>query len=242
MIDARKILKNIIEQLDLVFYIDDVEIVLNGLGNLEGYKLYSCDTIHLAEGKNIFWMGKTYTLTEVLTNEYVVISAGSIVAEPYTMTATTSDVFFYSAKLRDTQIERQDDALAQVNDVPFVWIREPLQSEVTDEFQSYEVWTIDMFILDRCLMVGEGLGIGDMWTTDTHHTKIITPLRNLWSNRMKNAIVKNYRYVSDWQNETVRGLPFVQEGQDKALFDDKLSGVNVRIDLHFNIQGCNCNN
>jgi hypothetical protein len=234
LINARKILKDIVENLDTTLYIDSVEVVAGG------YKLFTCDTIHLAVGKVINYNGNDYTLTQVEQNEYVVFETVDVISAPYTKTAITFPLYFYSAKLRDASAERDNKVRVNLVEYPFIWIREPYQNTIQDEFQSYRDFDIDMYLLDDCLMVGEGVGVGDAWETETHHNQVINPLSNLWNNRLKKAIVNNYKYVSDWQGETVRGLAFVEEDVNKSLFEEKLSGVNVRINLHFNIQGCKC--
>ena len=242
MIDARKILKTIIEGLDTKMYISKVEPIYDVTFTLLGYKLYSCDTLALAEGKTFYYAGAYRTITDMVMNEYVYFATGIVIADPYPNSAITPNIFFYSTKLRDGSTERAIKNLSQKHEVPFVWIREPYQNTTQDEFQSYENWSIDMYLLDDCYMVGQGKGVGGAWDTQTHHEQVINPLMNLYKGRLKTAITKNYKYISDWQNETVRGLAFVEEEVNKSLFEEKLSGVNVRIDLHFNIQGCKCVN
>ena len=234
MINARKILKDIIEVLDTTLKISKVEAITGG------YKLYSCDTMNLSVDKVINYNGSDYSISSIEENEYVVMLTTDVIPTPYPLTAITSPLYFYSTKHRDGMLERAKDQRFQNLNLPFVWIREPYENTISDEFQSYRSFIIDMYILDYCQMVGEGKGVGDAWTTETHHDKVITPLANLWTGRLKNAIVKNYKYISDWQNETVRGLAFVEEDVNKALFNEKLSGINVRIELHFNVQGCEC--
>lgn len=239
MINARKILKDIITTIDTTLYINTVEPIIVG-GAIVQYKLYTCDTLYLRKDKSIVWGGDSFVIADVVLNEYVLITATSEIAEPYPMTATTYPLYFYSAKLRDASLERNEKDFIQSREVPFVWIREPYQHSTIDEFQSFREYSLEMYFLDDSLMVGEGVGIGNSWDTETHHKEVIEPMQNLYYNRVKTAFDKNKKFIIDWQNENVRGLPLVQESENKNLFDEKLSGIEVRLDMKFSISGCKC--
>ena len=59
---------------------------------------------------------------------------------------------------------------------------------------------------------------------------------------LKNAIEQLKKYFIDWQNERVRPHSLVgqetEKGSDRNLFEMKLSGVEVRIDLDVSIMNC----
>lgn len=243
MKNFRAIMKEVIETIDTTLYINSVEAVYTG-SVITSYKFYTCDTLHLRAGRTLSVVndGNTilYVIKDVLLNEYVEVTVGAELVEPYPKTATTYPINFFSGKLSDTAMELND---FQNNKTPFFWMREPYESSKDSEFSSNKNYSIVSYLLDDSLMCGESSGGGEYaWTTESHHLNVIDPMENVWNKRVIPRIEQLKKYFIDWQNERVRPHSLVgqetEKGSDRNLFEMKLSGVEVRIDLNVSITNC----
>jgi len=246
MKNFRAIMKEVIETIDTTLYINSVLPIYTGQV-ITSYKFFTCDTLHLRKGRVISVSNGTptpsnisYVIKDVLLNEYVEVTVGAELQIPYPKTATTYAINFFSGKLSDTAMELND---FQTSKTPFFWMREPFESSKESEFSSNKNYSIVSYLLDDSLMCGESpSGAEYAWTTESHHLNVIDPMENVWNKRVIPRIEQLKKYFIDWQNERVRPHSLVgqetEKGSDKNLFEMKLSGVEVRIDLDVSIMNC----
>jgi hypothetical protein len=236
-------MKEVIETIDTTLYINSVLPIYTGQV-ITSYKFFTCDTLHLRAGRVIGVVNNntniSYVIKEVLLNEYVEVTVGTELQIPYPKTATTYAINFFSGKLSDTAMEIND---FQSSKTPFFWMREPYESSKDGEFSSNKNYSIVSYLLDDSLMCGESnSGAEYAWTTESHHLNVIDPMDNVWNKRVIPRIEQLKKYFIDWQNERVRPHSNVgqetEKGSDRSLFEMKLSGVEVRIDLDVSIMNC----
>ena len=245
MKNFRAIMKEVIETIDTTLYINSVVPIYNG-STIIAYRFFTCDTLHLRKGRvlsvqnGVPILTVSFIIKEVVLNEYVDVTVGAELDLPYPKTATTYVINFFSGKLSDTAMELND---FQTIKTPFFWMREPFESSKESEMSSNKNYSIVSYLLDDSLMCGESpSGAEYAWTTESHHLNVIDPMENLWNKRVIPRIEQLKKYFIDWQNERVRPHSLVgqetEKGSDRNLFEMKLSGVEVRIDLDVSIMNC----
>lgn len=204
-----------------------------------------CDTLHMKPGMTVSIGGVDTILEDVEMNESITISNDP----PYDEEATTGTVpalFFFSGKLKDTAEERAGEQQLREQKVPFFWSREPF-SYIGNAIEGDAIGkTVDLvfYILDEALLVGEGDPRDrSTWLTAQHHAKVIEPLENLLEGRLIPYFV-NKNNIFDFEDEySVREhsiLSVDDNSNISVLFNEKLSGVEVRITLPILKEGCRC--
>jgi hypothetical protein len=211
-----------------------------------GYSLRTCDTFFLKVGDEISYMGKSFVLSGVNMNESVFITTNVILQEPYAKTAITRPMYFEKGTLYDATTERSGKDMVTKNKLPFFWVRLPFESiNNYDDFSPIAATpSLELYLLDATKVVGDGNGIGKLWDTEKHYDNAIKPMENYWDMRVIPYIKKNKNIFGELTNGTVRGLVSVgvesNEGYTSTLFDEVLSGIQVRIDIPFKRTACKC--
>lgn len=238
MIRLEAILKSVITNIDYTFYIKSVEAIAGG------YRLHTCDTMHLRKDKDVTINGNGFTISKVGLNQYVEVPNTHVI--PLTLkTFTTYPLNFFNGTLKNTM---QETASIQENGQviePFCWLQEPF----TINYGDYDSYSADadvtLFLLDKCLPVGNGIKWGEAWYTNEHKKEVIEPMQNIWDKRILPAIEKNTRLFDDIESHSVRGWVMIgtedENGGVEGLFNDNFSGVEVRITpLRMVKEACEC--
>lgn len=240
MIRVRKILEDAINAVDTTFYWTTYEAVYDDTPTLIGYKLFSCDTLHIRPNTYITIAGEGSFLVEDFNlNQWVQIP---FTGDPDTLpkTATTRPIYFDSGTLKDTEMNRSYEQTYQVNALPLVWLRTPISKNNQDEFSNIAtIADVQLFVLDYCYPVGSPEGVDKIWFTKESETEVVEPMENLWEKRILKYFKENRSIFGDLTETVidVRGRNFIsQENEDggtKSLFSENLSGVEVRLELPF---------
>lgn len=248
MTNEIQILRDAISNVDTTFYWKDATPVYDNTPTLIGYRLNTCDTLHLRPNATIYLAGEgTFSIDDFSINEWVQIS---FTGDPDTLpkTATTRPIYFDHGTLKDTEANRTYEQTYQVDNLPLIWLRTPLSKEYQDDFSSLEsIVDVELFILDYCYPVGAPEGVDKIWFSKESETEVVKPMENLWRKRILKYLKENSCIFGDMTEvkDTVRGRNFIsQESEDggtKSLFSEDLSGVQVRLDLPFRKHTqCNC--
>lgn len=220
--------------------------VITSVDDLGGdlYKLNSCDTMHLTVGKVVTIDAVEYTITDFVLNSYVTVSGSTPV------TATEFEAypfFFFNGSLSDTNIERFGAKQYQLNQIPFMWNRTPYTSDELDTENGSniaEINSLTWYLLDASRPFANGDGANSSWFDEEFNTYIIEPLKNFWEKRVKKYIDTNQQIFGEYTGVNVRNLPHIgqedEKGTYEALFDEHLTGIEVRLNLEFMFQGCEC--
>lgn len=210
-----------------------------------GWRLTTCDTANVKKGNTITIGVEGYTVVDVSLNNYVdVIGA----VEPVGSSFEAPMLKFYSGTLKDIEVERLDFGTAQASDYPLVWVREPFEKDYQDDENYIEqiVRNLRFYMLDFLPNVGDAKANDNtMLVTGDHYSEVIEPLENLYYNRIIPYIEGQQNIFGELDDRgTVRGLVSVgvetENGNERALFSDQLSGVEVRIDLPLTRETCKC--
>jgi hypothetical protein len=234
MVRPRKILSDLFDSFNYTYNISRVEELLNNT-TVIGYKLHTCDTMHLRKGKVITISGNSFTIKEVLLNKWIRVDKEYTIATSL-KTFTTYPFYFFSGTLRDTQTERIGAKQVRLEQVPFMWVKEPYEQRDNEEENAIEsVLSTTFYLLDTCQPVGVGIAPNEAWQTEDHHTDIIEPMQNFLEKRIMTKIKTTKNIFGDIESKTVRGLVFVgsqdNNGNFESLFSERLSGIEVRIEL-----------
>ena len=240
MIQVRKILQTAIETgVDYTLYISSYALTSGTM------RIYSCDTMHINVGRNIILDGTSYTVTAFVLNTYIEV-ANSPAIDTNVRTATIANLFFFSGKLKDTNVEKAGFRIGGDNKVPFFWSREPF-SKVNDAIEDSAIGTtVDLvfYLLDKAISVnGVNPATQATWLTYDHHTNVIEPLENLLENRIIPYFRDNNNIFDFEDTYDVRGhaiLSVDDNTNNSLLFDETLSGVEVRLSLPINKEACDC--
>jgi len=241
LIQVRKILQTAIETgIDYNIYITGY----TPIGTTT--RIFTCDTIHAKVGTTILIDGISYGVTAFLLNTWIEVFAPTPIDEANTF-AIVSNLFFFSGKLKDTNIERAV-GFEQIRDskVPFFWSREPFTQVNESDVESEIATTVDLtfYILDTAPLVN-GVNLDrSTWLTYDHHLNVIEPIQNLLESRLITYFIENTTLFNfEGNTYDVRGLAIVSvdnNTNDNLLFDELLSGVEVRLSLPINKAACNC--
>ena len=248
MIQIRKILEDAINAIDTTFYWKTATPVYDDTPTLIGYRLNSCDTLHIRPNTYITIAGEGSFLVEDFSlNQWVQIP---FTGDPDTLpkTAATRPIFFDFGTLKDIEMERSYEVEYNESNLPMFWLRTPINSTIQDEMSAIDtIADLQFFVLDYCYPVGAPEGVAKIWFTKEHQLEVVEPMQNLFENRILKYFKDNRSIFSDLTDTTidVRGRVFIsqedEDGGTKTLFNENLSGVEVRMELGFNKNlQCNC--
>lgn len=209
-----------------------------------GFRLETCDTLNLRPGKIVNIGGTDYEIADFSINEYIdVVGTTNITAASFQVDPLT----FEWGTLLDTNYERKVEDEHRAVQVPFLWVRTPLnytKGSFEDIFDKTAECTI--YLMDEVLNIGESMDAASpAWVTKIHEQWIIEPLINLFEKRIEKYIEENQNIFGELPAYDVRCLvlPGTEDAQGfkSTLFDEKLSGIEVRITLDFFLnENCKC--
>jgi hypothetical protein len=215
MVEVVNILQMIVEQIPNVIevkYIEEDEGV---------YKVCTCNTLHVRKGMKI----GNFVVSDFSLNEWFEMSGDSL--DLNTKTITLPSFGFHSGTLMDIDGERGSAKQVNQQKSPFVWNREPFRiREDRNKISSlYGTATLDLFFM----------GDSDPTTfTNTHREEVISPINNyvdyfLDFIESKKNWFGNLTFVDRYERVNV-GTEGAK-GYTERLFDENLSGVELRFDL-----------
>lgn len=237
MLLIRNIFETMILNLDYTFEIKSVDPIT------DGFRLLTCDTLNLATGKVVTIDGIEYKIIDFQINDYIDVEG----VDPITATSfEVEPLHFNWGTLLDTNHERRSGDVLREEQTPFFWLRTPFEYEKGNFESAYDLTAeVTFYLMDEVFYIGESLSpVDPVWYTKVHEERVIEPLRNLLENRIEKYIETNQNIFMDLPNYNVRELVLAgtedSSGSRSILFDEKLSGLEVRIQLEF-FENVNCN-
>jgi len=229
MIETVDIVESLVSQLDFTFIIDSCTDNLDGT-----YTLATCNTYQLQTLPNcpISIDGSSYVITEVVNNQSITIKGTS---KPIVTEFAIPKPFYFHGTAIKTNIELSK--IDTFNKFPMVYLLEVLQDRffARDEVNERET-DLRLFFLAPSKF-GE-------WTTDDHYKGAILPMRNLAYQFIK--VLNDSKLINNFAEYTLInrvnfGVYVTDKGNESRIFNDDLSGVEMRITLPIK-RNLNCNN
>jgi len=225
--------KNRIETVDvvgsLVAAIDTTITIDSVVDNGGSYTVTTCNTKYLRPRSSFIHDGITYTVIDTVGNEFVhnesfTVTGASIV----TGTVITLDPMkYYHGTVIATSVELDKEKI-DTNKFPMVYLLEVIQ----DRFNNLEEERIDRvsdFKLFFLVNTDE-----ENWKTDDHYKEAIKPMRNMVYQFIDE--LNENQNIGEFNNFTAInhakfGVYISDKGHTRRIFNDKTSGVEVRLDL-----------
>jgi hypothetical protein len=210
---------------DLVNLLDYTFTIENAIDNGDGtYVLETCNTYHLQALPNcpILIDGSSYIITEVQSNEFIVVRGASL---PVVTEFAVPKPFYFHGTAIKTNLE-----LSQIdtfNKFPMVYLLEVLTDTIQNDDSSLDREA------DLRLFFLAPSNFQD-WKTDDHYTGAILPMRSLAYNFIDilNKSTKIARFDSYTLTNRVNfGVYVTDRGNTERIFNDNMSGVEMRITL-----------
>lgn len=228
-----EIVRDLVNLLDFTFVID------NATDNGDGtYTLESCNTYHLQATPNcpIIIDGSSYTITEVQSNEYIIVKGASI---PVVTEFAVPKPYYFHGTVLNTNVELS--RIDYFNKFPMVYLLEVITDTFNNEDEAVERES------DLRLFFLTSANFQD-WKTGDHYKEAILPMRSLAYNFINilnsNKIISNFAQYS-MVNRVNFGVYVTDKGNTERIFNDNMSGVELRLTLPIKRDlSCkiNCNN
>jgi hypothetical protein len=195
------------------------------------YTITTNDTLWLQVHFPLKISGNDYTIIDIVKNVSFTVSGDAL---PNVSTIDIYEPTFYHGTVINV---KQDMANPDVySRTPFIYLKELLED---DNFSKYSGSPIkkesDLVILflTQCKMKD--------WKTVDHYTHSIAPMRNMVDKFIQSLyksklIGKFERYQTI--NHVNFGVYTTDKGMTKAIFNDQLSGIELRIKIPFIKQNC----
>ena len=230
MVDVVNILQTLIANIDYNLYCKNITDNLDG-----SYTIDTCNTLHAREGMYITIDAEEYVVTDFVLNSYITITGGTL--DLTRLSITLPALGFESGKLSDVDGERVTKKRLQQQVSPFVWNREPFNVVGnTDKLSNlYGNVSLTLYFMGDC-------NPNNMFTAD-HREQVINPMKN-FADHFINYVNKRRNYFGIVSSFEIIDRPFLEiqgvDGGGSRLFDENLSGVELRIDvpLKNNCVGC----
>lgn len=242
MMDIIKILKDVIENSEYRVYLDSIEKL-----NDTDFKLIidSCDldknnTLWIRECLIITINNRKYKVIEFLEDDYFVLQK---------MTSSTADIdtnlefitldtpSFFHGTVPASNIEISRDCIT----MPLVYFYEIFETRKQNRENVLDkiVFNARLFFLND---------YEDEWLTDDHYNNVIYQMQKFMFLFIENLKANKYideEYIDvngyTYKNRAKLGSFKGSKGNEKGLFDRKLSGVELTINLPIKrIKECNC--
>jgi hypothetical protein len=217
--------------LKLILYTMPLKIVVSRvLENEDGtFSVFTCNTLHARKGMVVDGIGEILDFT---LNRELVFESFDVSVKEFDLPR----IGFHSGTLMDVDGERGTAKRVQGQLTPFLWVREPYQEEMIMDKASSNLMIarLTMYIMDAC---------NPTEFTDVIKTEVINPMRNLMEYYIS-QLEKRSDLIGKLPNYTVIGRNKAgvegANGNERNLFDENLSGCEVRIDLTFKKKCLNC--
>ena len=224
-----KLLEPIVTGINNIFFIDLITDLTGGV-----YRLDSCNTLWASPGYYVEIDAIKYKIIDIVVNESITIKGDTL------PTATNFDMylpFFVHGTILATNEELKAKQLAK-NKFPMIYLH-----EITRERHYTNESTLDResdcdiyFLVDADF---------ESWLTNDHYSYAIAPMRNLLfafidSLSSNLGLIANFESFETFDHAKF-GVYMSSQGHTKNIFDDRLSGTNLKITVPFlkNSQ-CSC--
>jgi hypothetical protein len=226
-IETYDLLKPIVESLNKTIEVTNVTTVGSD------YKIFSCDTKWLTLGYTVTINSVDYLVIDIQPNEWVLLS-GSI--QPPVENFDLYPLYFHHNTILEQntvmgRVEQSKDKL------PLIYLHDITREKyfiANDTLIERESDCDLYFLVDADF---------EQWTTEQHHKYAILPMRNTLFQLVDLLI--NYKYTdlqSDYEvyNHARFGV-YTDRGNTKRMFNDDLSGVQLKITISF-LDKLSCDN
>lgn len=214
-----EIVRDLVNELDFTFVIN------NAIDNLDGtYTLETCNTYHLQATPNcpITIDGSQYTILEVQSNEYITIKGASLPV--VTEFAVPKPYYFHGTVLKTNE---ELNRIEFFNKFPMVYLLEVITDTFFNEDEAVERES------DLRLFFLTSANFQD-WKTGDHYKEAILPMRSLAYNFIN--VLNTSKKISNFAqysliNRVNFGVYATDKGNTQRIFNDNMSGVELRITL-----------
>lgn len=219
------IIREVVESIDNTFI---VKAITDNLDRT--YTLTTDNTLHLQEGFPLNIGANGYDIVTIVKDVSITIS-GSVL--PVLMSFDIYLPVYYHGTVIRVIAEMATDGSNVFEKTPFIYLREILKDKNNSKYNQSPIGkttALQILILSGCKP--------EDWETTDHYEKAIRPMRNL-TDRLIDAIYKDARISKFEYYETINHVNFgvyVDKGHTKSIFVDKLSGVELNIELPFKKQ------
>jgi hypothetical protein len=215
---------------EVVSNIDNAIALTSIVDNADGtYLLNTNDTLHLQDGFPLVIGGNDYTIVTVVKDVSVLIS-GSVLPV-LTSFNVYAPVYFHGTVIRvNAEMKTTADAQNIFSRTPFIYLKEVLTDKVNSKFNKSPIekeTTLKILFLTQSKFKD--------WKTTEHYSKSIYQMTNL-ANRF---IESCYANKTIWEFQDYEMIPhanfgvYVDNGHNKSIFEDQLSGIEMNISLPF---------
>ena len=235
MKDITDIVEEIINNLDYTIEIKSVDDLGNDLKQLN-----VCKTLHIQpDCTTVTINGTQYQVGEILNNQWIQITTPDTINEGDIINVDPPKYFHGTIPATNDELSQ---IMADSDKLPMVYLYEIIrQKYFYNDEQPLEVEAqLRLFFL-----AGSDFG---SWYTDDHYKNAIKPMTNLtllFSDYINNNNCQ-FQELDEVEiiNHAKWGVWRDNKGHEKNLFNDKLSGTELRINLQINKDlasgSCNC--
>ena len=219
---------------EIVAAINNTFIVKTITDNGDGtYTITTNDTLHLQEGYPLTIDSNDYEIVTIVKDTSIKIS-GSVLP-----TVTSFEVYapvYYHGTVIKVKSEIKNKTENVLARTPFIYLRELIEEDVNSKYSNSPIEkTADLQILflTNCNYVD--------WKIDDHYEKAIAQMKNL-VDRFMLAVYADVR-IGEFEsykltNHVNFGVYVTNEGSRKSVFNDNLTGIEMKISLPFLKQDC----
>ena len=216
-VETVDVVKSLVSLLEFTYIIDN--IIDNGDGT---YTLESCNTYHLHEFLIITIDALEYTIQSTVYNESITITGNPL------PTATSFDIpapFYFHGTVIKTNLELIN--LDQFDKMPMVYLLEVLEDDFLHRDEIIDRNSdLRLFFLTSANFTE--------WKTGDHYKNAIEPMRSLAYNFIdavdSSKIIDTFAIYS-MINRANFGVYVTDKGNESRIFNDNMSGVELRIPL-----------
>ena len=220
-------LEPVVSAIPKTFTADSIDALGGGV-----YRLNSCDTLWLTLNRKVAIGATIYTITDLEPNQWVKVS-GSLA--PSTDTFDIYTPFFRHGTIIATNEELNRKHL-HTDKLPMIYLHEITRERFSSDpeiAQDRESECDLHFLTDA--------NFRD-WKVVDHYKYAIAPMRNLlfaFVNQLKNSTFVGEFDEYDVLDHAKWGVFIADRGSEKGIFDDQLSGSQLRINIPF-LKEMNC--
>ena len=207
----------------------------NVIDNTDGtYTLETCNTFHIQECFYITNDGNQYLVTKVIKDTSITIQGSFL---PVPMFDVYKPYFFHGTVIQtNLELSKQGNVNGRT---PFVYLLEILKDRFFEDDSIVERESdLRLFFLTQANF--------EDWKNADHNEKAILPMRSLAYNFI-NTLKNNKKIAKFVEYEIINHVKFgvytTEKGHEKKVFNDNLTGVELRITLpvmqDFECKKCN---
>lgn len=207
--------------------------------NLDGtFTLTTCDTLHLQDGFPLKINGNDYEIITVTKDASILISGAFLPA--IKIFPIYLPTYYHGSVIKvQAEISGGADASNLFARTPFIYLKEILTDKNNSKYNQSpieKVPTLQMLFLTQCKYTD--------WKIVDHYAKSIQQMRNL-VDRFILSLYADKRIGKFQDYDTVNHVNFgvwvTDKGEMKHLFNDNLSGIELKISPPILKQNAQCN-